>query len=418
MDNDIVQSSQPEADVTDSEIVTLKRQRTKSDDTEIGAPRKLTKDCDGVPVSKEDKLEKVSVKRRRESNSSPGTPRLTLASLRLEMRNMTSTIDENMASTIDEKMDSKFEKMLQKIKTSLTETVHEEVKKLTLKFETKMVTLSTRVDVLHEQVKGVSEGVTRDVNDLSELVANIQSEVNACEGNIYTECSKQKNYVNEKFEEMADRVKVMEDTGIIDPLDADTMNNTKKRIDNLEEKVKKHELLEKSVLQQQKYLESLENMRRAKNVVVYGVTEGGMEYGDTTGENTLLQTDTEKINHVLKLLGKISAEVVSIQRLGKQRPAETDRPRPILFTVNTTDERNSILSVAKKLKDGPKNVRKVFLKKDVHPAIRREYDRLRKVEKQERDKPDNESRDVKYNHENRTITIDGIVVDTFNPHLF
>ena len=54
----------------------------------------------------------------------------------------------------------------------------------------------------------------------------------------------------------------------------------------------------------------------------------------------------------------------------------------------------------------------------MHPAVRREYERLRKVEREEREKPQNQGKNVKYDNETRQVTIDGTPIDFFHPQLF
>ena len=255
----------------------------------------------------------------------------------------------------------------------------------------------------------VSQKVTEAVKDVKEEIAGLHKDVESIRAH---------STINEDVMKRIEKLETNQATNNNGTSDNDAMNSISERITKLEEMTNKHEQLEKCVLQQQKYIESLENIRRAKNMVAYGVTEGDMEHINADGETASLQNDIDKIRYVLTLLEKGDTNIVSTTRLGKTDATTTGRPRPILVTLDTTNDRNSVLSAARKLKDGPPTVKKIFLKKDLHPAIRREYDRLKKAEKEEREKAENQGRDVKYNSDNRTITIDGVVVDTFNPQYF
>lgn len=61
---------------------------------------------------------------------------------------------------------------------------------------------------------------------------------------------------------------------------------------------------------------------------------------------------------------------------------------------------------------------RVYLKKDVHPAIRKEQTRLRNREKQEKGKPCNAASNISYDWKNRVLVRDGVVIDRFSPMFF
>ena len=48
-------------------------------------------------------------------------------------------------------------------------------------------------------------------------------------------------------------------------------------------------------------------------------------------------------------------------------------------------------------------MQRVYVKKDVHPLVRKELSRLREVEKRERDKPENQGRNVRYDYKERKV---------------
>ena len=77
-----------------------------------------------------------------------------------------------------------------------------------------------------------------------------------------------------------------------------------------------------------------------------------------------------------------------------------------------------LVTNSKKLKDYLEPYNKIFVKKDMHPGVRWEFNRLRLSEKTEIDKPENEGRTVEYDHTTRTVTVDGVVVDRFRSSFF
>ena len=66
----------------------------------------------------------------------------------------------------------------------------------------------------------------------------------------------------------------------------------------------------------------------------------------------------------------------------------------------------------------PDPFKKIFIKKDMHPGVRREFNRLRESEKAQRESPDNNGRTIVYDRESRTIAVDGVVVDRFRSLFF
>ena len=81
-------------------------------------------------------------------------------------------------------------------------------------------------------------------------------------------------------------------------------------------------------------------------------------------------------------------------------------------------KRKSILNDAKKLKDAGDEFKKIFIKKDVHPCIRKELYRLREAERRESEKAENAGKEVKYDHANRTLSVNGTIIDRYMPIFF
>jgi len=69
-------------------------------------------------------------------------------------------------------------------------------------------------------------------------------------------------------------------------------------------------------------------------------------------------------------------------------------------TVEDPQQRDTILQQAKNLKNADGPMSKVYMKKDLHPAVRKEMNRLRKREKEEKEKAENVGVNISYDCKN------------------
>lgn len=165
----------------------------------------------------------------------------------------------------------------------------------------------------------------------------------------------------------------------------------------------------KIIHQQQLFLEALDGKDRKLNLIITGVSESADELGST---------DEEKIGKVMEATGCDAATDQRgwvARRLG--RPDERNM-RPIHITVNNQTQRDSIARAGKNLKNMNHTLSRVYIKKDLHPAVRRENARLRKRESEEKEKPENVGVTIEYDWKNRVLLRDGTVIDRFIPHFF
>ena len=162
---------------------------------------------------------------------------------------------------------------------------------------------------------------------------------------------------------------------------------------------------------QQKFLESIDTEKRGQDMIVLGLTE--TLNGDNEENNDEIQ-----INLILRAIevdpNKVKVE--RIERLGKVEEGNAMKKRPIKVTLETRAMRDSILRNASKLKEQGENdpFKRVFLKRDVHPDIRKEEKRLYEVFKAERAKPGNADLDVLFDRKNRVVTVNGQEIDRFS----
>ena len=180
----------------------------------------------------------------------------------------------------------------------------------------------------------------------------------------------------------------------------------------IQELRKEKEKIAETLSQHQRMLESIEAERRAANVIMTGVPE------DQLGGAT---TDIEKVKLVLSTIGQQAVEVRSVERLGTQQqdrrqtsgPASRPYRRPLKVVLKNADSRKDVLDSARQLKTSDAIFRSIYVKKDMHPLVRKEFDRLRGVEKREKERPENRGKTVRYDYRERKVYVDNIVVDSF-----
>ena len=78
----------------------------------------------------------------------------------------------------------------------------------------------------------------------------------------------------------------------------------------------------------------------------------------------------------------------TLRRLGQENNARG--PRPLHVTVTTPQQRETIITAAKELKNAGGAFARVYIKKDTHPAVRKEVGRLRQREREEKNKSENQ----------------------------
>ena len=74
--------------------------------------------------------------------------------------------------------------------------------------------------------------------------------------------------------------------------------------------------------------------------------------------------------------------------------------------------------IAKELSKAGDHYSKVYINKDIHPAVRQEIGRLKKRAKEESDKSENSESNIIYDPKNRVVKKDGIIIDRFTPKFF
>ena len=160
---------------------------------------------------------------------------------------------------------------------------------------------------------------------------------------------------------------------------------------------------------QQMFMEAMDGRERRCNLVVTGVNED---------EDSIGRTDGEKVKMILDKAGyaqPFDTNEWELRRLGQ--PNDRKR-RPIHVKVKDKDQRDAIIAVAKNLKDAEQPYSRVYLKKDVHPCVRKELARLRQREREKKEKATNTGAVIKYDWKNRVLLRDSLVIDRFTPRFF
>ncbi len=141
--------------------------------------------------------------------------------------------------------------------------------------------------------------------------------------------------------------------------------------------------------------EEVDGELRAGKLVAFGIREDA--------------DDHNVIDRMFSILQENSVGSYSHRRLGKE---QTGRYRPILITLQEARWRNGLIANGKELKRAGKEKighvevdwSKVFVKKDQHPAVQREWRRLHAVVKQEKAKPENTGNDIRLDYKTRQVT--------------
>ena len=186
---------------------------------------------------------------------------------------------------------------------------------------------------------------------------------------------------------------------------ADALKKLKAEVEKLTETVSVHKTL---FLNQQIAIEQLFARERSSNVIVHGLSEV-TEY-----------SDSELIGLMCKIV-KCDNVPTTFKRIG------SGENRPLLITCRSYNQRKTLLENRRNLKtEGEKEYGNdvkidwgmVFIRKDTHPAIRKEWGRLRSVEKEERLKPHNEGADIRLDTKRREVLCNGIVIDYWKMDFF
>ena len=155
----------------------------------------------------------------------------------------------------------------------------------------------------------------------------------------------------------------------------DDNKDLKQRLKIAETKVKNLETNEAKVktvvTRQQAYIVKQDKMCRLKNILIAGLSESeGLRYNEEEAE-----TDKEKVEMILKAIGKDEVEVAHCRRVGNEDQGHEGRGRFLLVEFINQTDRNSVRNASDQLSriDELKHIR---MKADLTKEEREEYKRL------------------------------------------
>lgn len=171
--------------------IALKRQRTKSLESDFEGRAKVCKKTHDVAD-----LSSTTTNEKNETFCAK-QPRLNLYTLQTEMRSMFSSMEKKMADN--------FTKLTAEMKTTVKEVVAETIQTEISKIEDQLHSFGERIghlENLEQNMHGLSEGLTRDI-------ADITGEVNVLKGDV-TESEKRIRKAEEDIDELVRRNKDVE----------------------------------------------------------------------------------------------------------------------------------------------------------------------------------------------------------------
>ena len=172
----------------------------------------------------------------------------------------------------------------------------------------------------------------------------------------------------------------------------------------LKDSISELESLDQGQVYNQKLLEEMDAASRKNNLIITGVPEENVH-------TDLGTKDIERVeNIVLKTGITVHRNNLRIRRLGQV----AERARPILVTLDCHNTCREIRTNANKLKE-VSNCANIFIRKDVHPTLRHEANRLRIKEREEKEKPENIGAHIVYDRKERVLLRDGMIIDRFRP---
>ena len=123
-------------------------------------------------------------------------------------------------------------------------------------------------------------------------------------------------------------------------------------------------------------------------------------------------TDTEKVNLILKTI-ETETEIsdTDFTRIGKPRSDNT--ARPILVTLPYGNSRTEILRNSDKLRSAGRKFSGISMRRDSHPAIRKEWRRLFQAEVTEQNKKENRRHTIQFDIKARKLMKDDEVIDSW-----
>lgn len=159
----------------------------------------------------------------------------------------------------------------------------------------------------------------------------------------------------------------------------------------------------KIIEKQQDFMDLLDSRERACNLMFFGIPE-----------NTQLlnkESDGEKVGAIVASCGMAldPSQLISVRRLGSPN-ANNDKPRPVKVAFAQRSYPKMIMEKKSGLQ-GITALKKVSIRKDTHPLVRKEWSRLNTALKAAKERPENQGKTVEV--KNGILFVDGIQIDKY-----
>ena len=180
-----------------------------------------------------------------------------------------------------------------------------------------------------------------------------------------------------------------------------------------EKKTEENVIMRNIICNMQKNLNQHDSSERRLNIIISGLSEGVIEIdqadnnGDATSSTTLT-TELEKVTWLLRYLKceHFTEQMIAGFYLKKKRD---NFNRVLKVRLTSVEDRDAFLVNIPILKNAPKSLGKVFIKKDQHPVYLEENKRLRKKMYDLKKAEENQGKEIKFM--DGKISIDGVTVD-------
>ena len=145
---------------------------------------------------------------------------------------------------------------------------------------------------------------------------------------------------------------------------------------------------------------------RRNNLVIIGIVE-------ETVASPLGLKDEDRVLQVIQKTGvSVSMGDLTLKRLGSSGDRPT--PRPLLITLDNHETCKEIVMNAKNLRD-VSDCASIFIRRDTHPTLRYEANRIRIREREEKADPRNSNAEIRYDRKERVLLKNGRIIDRFRP---
>ncbi|MPC49971.1 hypothetical protein E2C01_043788 [Portunus trituberculatus] len=139
-------------------------------------------------------------------------------------------------------------------------------------------------------------------------------------------------------------------------------NENKAKMKDMAETIEKQSTI---IMQHQLFMEQMDRQMRETNLVLFGVPDEQVALDGTTTEDAKIQKVMSAVEAGPELV------VRSHKRLG-QHIQGSNRPRPLLVKVASKSMRDKVLEKTTSLKNMPEPYKRIYIKKDSHPEVRKE----------------------------------------------